>query len=341
MLDSANPKMNIDEKNTGTTNEKLVFEDGYGYQHMSDSYVGGTVTFKSTISVATDGPKNLSFHDKMEEGLTFDSGSVTVTKEGSNTSLAADVDYVLTTKAADGCTFEVNFTESCTDALKAGDKLNVDYRATLNENAKVNGPNRNESYIKYGNSTFTPPSVTRTYTWSFDVFKYTNNNGEKALAGAEFTLKKADDNWKAVGSAIRFKKTGEGTYLCAAEGDTSSLVTEKNGKLNLAGLERGNYLLEEIKAPDGYNKLEKPVKVEIVAEPANANTELVSKIMTENGNGSFKEAASGTVKVLNVTGTLLPSTGGMGTTVFYFAGAILVLGGGIVLIARKRAASVD
>uniref|UniRef100_I5ATE1 Putative collagen-binding protein n=1 Tax=Eubacterium cellulosolvens (strain ATCC 43171 / JCM 9499 / 6) TaxID=633697 RepID=I5ATE1_EUBC6 len=336
MLDSTTPDMNINDKNEGTTNDKLVWADGYGYQKINDSYIGGTVKYKSTISVATEGPKNLSFHDKMEEGLTLDAGSVTVTKEGSNTKLAADTDYVLTTGTADGCTFEIEFTQEYTNTLKAGDKLNVDYEATLNEKAKVDGPNENESYIKYGNKTTTTPSVTKTYTWSLDVFKYTNKDGEMALAGAEFTLKKADDNWNVTGEALHFTKTGDDTYRNDANGDYASLTTGNSGKLNLDGLDSGKYILEEIKAPDGYNKLENPIKVEIVSAAENANTELSSIVKVED-----KEVADRLVKVLNVTGTNLPSTGGMGTTVFYLMGTILVIGGGIVLVARKRASVIN
>ena len=336
MLDSTTPNMNINDKNEGTTNDKLVWEDGHGYQRMNDSYIGGIVKYKSTIAVASEGPKNLSFHDKMEEGLTLDVSSVTVTKEGSNTRLAEDTDYKLTTGTADGCTFEIEFTQAYTDTLQAGDKLNVDYKATLNEKAKIDGPNENESYIKYGNNTTTKPSVTKTYTWSLDVFKYTNKNDEKALAGAEFTLKKADDNWKVTGEALHFTKTGGDTYRNDANGAYASLTTGNSGKLNLEGLERGNYILEEIKAPDGYNKLEKSIKVVIEASPVYETSELTSIVKVED-----KEVADRLVKVLNVTGTNLPSTGGMGTTVFYLVGTILVIGGGIVLVARKRASVIN
>ena len=101
-------------------------------------------------------------------------------------------------------------------------------------------------------------------------------------------------------------------------------------------MERGNYILEEIKAPDGYNKLEKSIKVVIEASPVYETSELTSIVKVED-----KEVADRLVKVLNVTGTNLPSTGGMGTTVFYLVGTILVIGGGIVLVSRKRASVIN
>ena len=119
------------------------------------------------------------------------------------------------------------------------------------------------------------------------------------------------------------------TYRRFITGDNDSdkvteITTTDTGKFNITGLKPGIYYLKEIAAPKGYNLLAAPTKVEVTSE---------GKIKVDNGT---KMVETGEVKVLNKSGSILPSTGGMGTTIFYIAGALLVLISGVVLIAKKR-----
>ena len=119
-------------------------------------------------------------------------------------------------------------------------------------------------------------------------------------------------------------------YRVAMNSDTGGTVisngkvtTPSSGKLRIQGLAEGTYYLTETQQPAGYNKLKDPIQIKI-------DEAGVIKVVTD------KEDEVTEVKVLNKTGSLLPSTGGMGTTLFYIFGAILVIGSGVVLITKKR-----
>lgn len=100
------------------------------------------------------------------------------------------------------------------------------------------------------------------------------------------------------------------------------MTTKNTGKFTIQGLDAGTYYLTETQQPAGYNKLKDPIQIKI-------DEAGVIKVVTNQ-----EEVTE--VKVLNKTGSILPSTGGMGTTLFYIFGAILVIGSGVVLITKKR-----
>ena len=327
-LNTTKPNVVMEEKNEVPTNVKTVEEDSTGnYGEKNDADIGQTVNFKSTIT-AQAGAENYVFHDTMSTGLTY--GSVTgITLNGTTVDAS---NYTVTAPAADGDTFDVTFTKAFCDTLKANDKIVISYTATLNENAVIAGAgNPNTSKLSYGDkgdashtpSGTTPPSTTTTYTWDVDVFKYTmNGETETALAGATFTLSK-----NANGSnPIALVSEGNNVYRVAKTGETGTvteITTDATGKFTIQGLDADTYYLTETAAPAGYNKLAGPVTI----------------VIGENGvvNGTT-EAPQGVdeVKVLNQTGAELPSTGGMGTTLFYVLGGVLVVGAVVLLITKKR-----
>ena len=318
-LDTTNTDVVIKEKNAEPANTKTVEEDSTPgtYGEKNDADIGQTVNFKSTIT-AQAGAENYVFHDKMSVGLTF--GSVTGITLNGNT-VDAENYTVITDKAAitDDCTFEVKFTQKFCDTLKKEDKIVISYTATLNENAVIGGDgNPNESKISYGDSNnikTTPGSTTTTYTWSFGVFKYTvSNNSQKALAGAKFTLSKNSDG----SNPINLISKGGNVYRVAKAGEENTITvitTDATGKFTIEGLDSDIYYLTETEAPAGYNKLAAPIEVKV-----------------ENGT----IAANKTVNVENKTGTELPSTGGIGTTIFYVLGGILAVGAAVLLATKKR-----
>ena len=326
-LDTTNPDVVMEEKNEVPTNVKTVEEDSTGnYGEKNDADIGQTVNFKSTIT-AQAGAENYVFHDTMSAGLTY-TGVTGITLNGDT--VDAGNYTVVTEGLTDGCTFEVRFAQAFCDTLKANDQIVISYTATLNENAVIAGAgNPNTSKVSYGDSSntkYTPDSQTKTYTWDVDVFKYTmDGETEKALAGATFTLSKNADG----SNPIALVSEGNNVYRVAKTGETGTvteITTDATGKFTIKGLDADTYYLTETAAPAGYNKLAGPVTV----------------VIGENGvvNGTT-EAPQGVdeVKVLNQSGTELPSTGGMGTNVFYVLGGVLVLAAVVLLVTRKRMSS--
>ena len=326
-LDTTATEVNIREKNGVPSVDKKVQEDStnaWGESNTAD--IGQTVNFQTTIT-AKPGAQKYVLHDKMDAGLTF-GGTVTVTK--GDTTLTTPEDYSLITDAAtitDGCTFEIVFTQEFCNTLEDGDQIIVTYSATLNENAVPKTEYTNETWLKYGDGNDTNHDTTKTKTFELPVFKYTTKNSTKtALAGATFTLSKNANGT----NPIELVKTSEENapediYRVAKTGDTKTVkavTTTDSGKFTIKGLDADTYYLTEIQQPAGYNKLSAPITVVI---DDNGN------ITVDNGTSSVTE-----VKVLNNTGSLLPSTGGSGTTMIYILGAILVLGSSVVLITKKR-----
>lgn len=317
-LDTTNPSVTIKEKNSQPTVDKQVQENSNGtWGDTNDANIGDTVNFKTTINVVDGQPKNYVLHDKMSNGLTFDAGSVEV-KIGDRT-LTPGSDYTLIANPKDGCTFEIGFKEN---VLKPNDVVIVTYSATLNDKAVIHPePNTNETKLVYGEGSETTWDKTETFTYQFDLVK--TKTDKTVLDGAEFKLYDA----KTGGNEIALIDEGNGVYRVAtaaekaAEGFVSATI--KAGKVTIKGLDSGTYYLEETKAPAGYNVLAERVEVKIDHANLTATVE----------GGTY---VSGGVQVINQTGAELPSTGGIGTTIFYVVGGLLVVVAGVLLVTRKR-----
>lgn len=331
-LNTTNPTATIEEKNGVPSVEKKVQEDSkvgktdeWGDSNTAD--IGQTVNFQTTIT-AQPGAQNYVLHDKMDAGLTFTDGSVIVKKGTDIVTNNPTVNYEVKT-AADGCTFHVEFTQMFCDTLAKDDKIIVTYSATLNENAVIAGEgNKNNTWLKYGENSNTTHSETTTKTYSIPVFKYTGT--DTPLENAKFELKREGET-AAIDLIKKTSVTGTtptykgDIYRVAKNGETGTVTevtTPAFGKFKIEGLDAGTYYLTETEQPAGYNKLKDPVKV----------------VIKENGTITVGEDTTTVdeVKVLNNTGSILPSTGGSGTTLIYILGAILVLGSSVVLITKKR-----
>ena len=340
-IDTTNNEVTIKEKNGVPSVEKKVQEDSkigtaneYGDTNTAD--IGDTVNFKTTIT-AQAGAQNYVLHDKMEAGLTFADSSVqiqwTKKSDSATTSLNRGTDYDVTTTDLETmnpkCTFHVTFKKDFCDKLAKDDTIVITYSATLNKQAKVGtSGNTNKTWLMYGEN----PGIksnedsTTTFTYKIPVFKYTGS--DQGLAGAKFQLNRVEGT---TGTLIKVVKTSEENateeiYRVATTTEQSAaldtVTTIASGKFTIEGLDAGTYELKETQQPAGYNKLSKAVKI----------------VITENGNIFVDDGTSSTslVKVENKSGSLLPSTGGRGTTLFYILGAILVVGSGVVLITKKR-----
>lgn len=313
----------ISEKNKVPSVEKKV-KSGDNYESSNSAKIGDTVEYKTTITI-NGSVEKVVLHDKMDTGLTFDETSVKVKVGGAD--VAAD-NYTLKkpgTESSDSCTFEIEFKDSYIAGLATGTQIEVKYSATLNENAVIGTTgNKNDTWLKYGNNG-SVTSETTTYSYSFDLVK-TDSDGT-LLAGAKFKLY-ADQN---CANEIKLVADGDNAYRVAKTGEKAveSIETNATSALTIKGLKgTTTYYLKEIEAPKGYNELENAFEFTI----ASAN---ISSNLSETNNKWVEETSTG-IHVINNAGTTLPSTGGMGTTVFYVVGGGLMAVAVVLLVTKKR-----
>lgn len=355
-LSNSNSTFTAYEKNVKPDIDKFVQEDSEinnddeGWGKVNDADIDQVVNYKSTITVGK-GATNYVMHDTMEAGLTFNNdvvvkylnGDEEVTVDAKNYTVVPNPSHEKADTTTETHTFDVKFEDAFIADLedKGITSFTVYYSATLNENAEiVDDGNDNTVKLSYGeDSTWeTAEHKTSTYTWKMDVFKYMKEsdaeNAQKiALAGAKFQLLDKD------GNAIKFTKVADTvvdgvnvpTYMVDINGTTDPIVTEETtGKFIIVGLDEGTYSLHETEAPAGYNKLAQDLEVVITSEYDDAALTATYEINNET---------PATIEVENKTGSLLPETGGIGTTIFYIVGITLMLGAGIILISKKRMAS--
>lgn len=319
----------VKDKNdtTGTTTD---------WQDSADGDIGDKVPFQLTGTVASDYKEykaayQLVFHDTLSAGLTFDKNSVKVYTNDSTDPISAD-QYTVTYPATDGHTFDVTIKN-----VKALDgtvtKIRVEYEATLNEHAVIGSKgNPNTMHMEFSNNPNssqggekgeTPEDKVIVFTYKAIVNKKDSSNNP--LTGAEFTL---------------YKKVN-GKY----EPVTKVLGTENEGTtFTFTGLDDGEYKLEETKTPEGYNTM---APIEFKIEATHDELKDDPKLNTLTGNKLSGEVlfttntAEGTLEtdVINYKGSELPETGGMGTTVLYAAGTLMILAAAAFLVMKKKAKS--
>ncbi len=333
-LDTTDAAVTILDKNPTTTIVKTVKEDStQTYGETSSAQIGDTVPFRTTI-MAYKGAVNYVVHDKMTAGLTFDATTVVITADDT-TQLIAGTDYELITDATaltDGCTFEIKFTETYLATLTgteiAPNVIVIDYAATLNETAKISDEtNDNETWMTYGEDSTTTHDITTTLTYEFDIVKVDGQN--KVLDGAKFVMYDATyDAAVTTNTPMDLVMESAGVYRVATADDatTTTEIVTKDGIATIKGLDIDTYYLEETEAPNGYNILD----------------DVITIVLQGNNKQNFDFDAgkwtSGII-VVNQAGSVLPETGGIGTTIFYAVGGILVLGAAVLLVTKKRIGS--
>ena len=212
-----------------------------------------------------------------------------------------------------GYTFVIEFKNEYIVTLPKNTVITVTYSAILNENAIVEGEgNPNVLDLAYGD-TNTPEKKTITYSYAFDVIKI-DGKERTQLTGAEFRLYDAKTNGNEI--KVVLVDATSNTYRVARANENG--VTIKADKATILGLDAGTYYLEEVVAPTGYNKLTSRVEI------------IISKINNDNTFSRFS------TNVENYTGSKLPETGGIGTTLFLTLGSILVIGFGLLLVTKLR-----
>ena len=322
------------------------------WQDSADYDIGDSVPFqlKATLAdnVSSYTTYKVVFHDTLSKGLTYNNDAK-VYIDGTETNGFT----VTATVNADGTT---TLTVSCDDvkALGAGNSsvITVEYTAKLNENAVLGSAgNPNEVYLEYSNNPNksetgdnetgnTPEDTVIVFTYKTIINKVDSEN--KPLTGAAFKLEKL----------IKGKDGAADTWTTVKE----FTVDETTTSFTFSGLDDGQYKLTETKTPVGYNTID-PIYFVIEAthdETADAPTlKTLNAYLTDaNGNKQTEmkdgesvnidlgtvdlTAGSITTTVVNKSGSELPSTGGIGTTIFYVLGGVLVLAAVVLLVTKKR-----
>lgn len=342
-IGTTDKEVTINEKNGAPTVDKEVLEDSTNtYGKGNDADVGDTVTFRATIKVTDGDPKNYVLHDKMSDGLTFKGiTSVTRTNAGTSTSDTLNENTHYTLKQGAGvtvdpnCTFELAFKEN---VLKPNDVVVVEYTAVINEKAVIGSTgNPNEATLEYKDGTRGTSSSTKTYTWKIDIYKYFQDSTavKKPLQGATFVLYRQNSS-----NIPEYAKISADKIEWVTEKEQATpLTSDKEGKIAISRLDADTYYLEETKAPTGYNPLTSPIEIKI--EHSTMNETSASATITYKQQGTEDSATNITstenrVEVENKTGTTLPSTGGMGTTLFYVVGGGLMVAAIVLLVTKKR-----
>ena len=205
--------------------------------------------------------------------------------------------------------FELNFNYG---RIKDYQKIHVQYTATVNEKIKLNS-DENDNEVKFTYDVTTKTDKKKLHSFGIDLTKYEKGSGEILLQGAEFELSKFDEmnGYKK----LSFKKvTQNGSdYYVPDEKGTDKLITDKDGKILINGLDVGKYKLKETKAPTGYNLMTNEPEITL----AQASTKMW---LSNTNNKDQSNSAYWYQPVEDSKISILPSTGGMGTTIFMVAG---------------------
>lgn len=312
------------------------------WQDSADYDIGDDIPFKLEGKVASNyadykGKYYFAFHDIEEEGLSFNKNSVEV-YVGEN---KIKTGYEVVENPTDGCTFEVVFKNlKDISSVEAGSKIRVEYTSKLNDKAKLgkegnvnkaklefsNNPNEEQKGEDKPGTGETPWDNVIVFTYQVVVDKYAESENGQKLPGAEFTLQKV-------------LKDGSKETVKVVKSDDGTSFTFK-------GLDDGKYILTETKTPNEYNSID-PIEFTVNADhtitwESQERTDILTSLtgtatdgkITFTANTDKSELAT---KVVNKKGSTLPSTGGIGTTIFYVVGAILMVGAAVLLITKRRA----
>lgn len=360
------PNAIIKDKNTAPDVNKT--------ENVKTSSIGDDVTYTVEVSLPR-GSKNVVFHDRLHDGLTLQGTIETntdLTAENSplsvkvgNQNLTKDTDYTVdywnSTKSTavgitNGDNVTISFTKNYLNGLNAQTTVTLVYKATVNPNAVINMSN--EAYVSYGDDSSHESAHKTVYesALGFVINKVDQSNA--ALTGAKFALTTNDSLGNSIDETY---VTNNSSYFLAF--DTSgnfdpngSTKVFDAGSVTFKGLNDNNtdpitYYLYEVKAPDGYNKLTGPIEIQMVPRFRNTITsEHESYVIGYTlrykmpGESNFKEThindtditiPAHSLNIKNEQGSILPSTGGIGTTIFYIAGGIMIVAA-VLLIARCK-----
>ena len=343
-------KKEVFDNKDGTSNTE-------GFSSSADHAINEPFQFKltATLPASYDNDRaydyydkyTVTFHDTLSEGITFDRlDKVEITNgDGSTPQVINENKYTLYSDSSP-FTLSIDNVKTCAANLdlNQGATITVTYTAHLNEKAYVNTAtngdtkNTNKVYLTYSNNPRintsvgqTPESEVYVFTYQLNNTKYKNSVAdENKLEGAGFRL--YSDIACNEEQEIKLKQNEDGTYSRYFGTDAGvEMFSDEKGQFNVKGLDAGTYYLKETSTPTGFNTC--PVTTVVIkANHTENNVDLNGSTINDEGVG-----ASGlSTTIVNKQGTTLPSTGGMGTTLFYVIGGGLMVAAIVLLVTKKR-----
>lgn len=357
LLQMTNQDITIESKYSVPSVDKSVQDTDGSWGESADWEIGSDVPFKLEGTLPTNYEDyeayKYVFHDTLNSALKYNGDVKVYVQNGdAKTEITSGLTVAPDAAAtAGGGTLTVTFNDLKTvTGVSSTSKIIVEYTADLLSTAVIGGSgNKNEVYLEYANDPNatgkgttgnTKTDEVLVFTYELDVTKVDGKDGTTTLANAEFVLLSSDKTKAAKvsnGKLVEWVTVPEGTKLTSG-GD---------GKFVIAGLDAGGYYLRETKAPAGYNLLGNDIGITITAtldKSENSPSLTALKIsVREDKTGAVATESDGAVTtgivstvVENVAGARLPLTGGIGTTVFYIAGSVLVLTAAVLSVTRKR-----
>lgn len=367
LLQMTNRDITIEGKYSVPSVDKSVQDTDGSWGESADWEIGSDVPFKLEGTLPTNYEDyeayKYVFHDALDSGLKY-KGDVKVYVQNGDAKTEITSGFTVAPDAAataGGGTLTVTFNDLKTvTGVSSTSKIIVEYTAELLSTAVIGGTgNKNEVYLEYANdpnatsdgaTSNTKTDEVLVFTYALDVTKVDGKDGTTKLANAEFVLLSSD---KTKAAKVSNEKLVEWVTVPAvvngiiSYSDGTKLTSGGDGKFVIAGLDAGGYYLRETKAPAGYNLLGNDIGITITAtldkSENNPSLTALEIIVREDKTGAVATESIGAVTtgivstfVENIAGARLPDTGGIGTTVFYIAGSVLVLTAAVLSVTRKR-----
>lgn len=342
-------------KDGSVTVDKVIKDGGVEKQIEADYSIGDTVYFEIDGTIPANYARfsvfNYVFKDTMDDAFTFNNDvKVYIENAGVATELDDSWYEVTTGKNSDGSTaLDINLGNLKRINGRTIDHhstIRVAYSAILNENAQPGKAEPNSVHIEYSNDPHsdswgkTIEDKVYAFTWELDVIKIDGSKENRTtLTGAEFVLYR---ELRGTPHYVQVDDNGTVIDWTTDKAQASTLTSDENGKFIVKGLEADLYHLQETKAPDGYNLREDPISVDITyaseLDPTGVPVvkDLKIKVGLDEPYDGNKDTGIVAMDYINKPGATLPETGGVGTTLFYVFGSIMVLAAVVLLVTKKR-----
>ena len=361
-LNTTHPTTSIDEKNDVPSIAKTVCDTPNGtYGEVANAAYGDTVYFKIEITDEADTDQAMVVTDTMQHGLKLNTTSeeiagetvlthdITVTVGGSTVSASSSTfsePELVTDQTTGNITgWSITFAPAYVASLPADTVITITYSAKVTEDAYIRGNeddttdpqnpveafNYNVVQLDYSEQSFTDNA--RVDSFKFQIVKTDSDN--QLLDGAKFLLYKPDGNSTVLQPVVLIPNSDPNDtvkrYRFAHDGETG--VEIEAGIAEIVGVDTLTYSLEETEAPAGYNQLTSMETVTV------SDSNYSGLLVQMNQDGVTYQ--TGGKQIINRAGSILPSTGGIGTYLFYGIGAVLVIGAVIVLVSKKRMRAIE